>query len=131
MRFLLILFLIIAANNGHAQTFNLGRFSIGRSRVKVDINDFIIHFNHPELEAKWMSESVQWIRNENNLLVPRALLKIEIKRNSDLIHINYHKHPIVPVKKSQWVETQVYVDLYDPEDIQIFSLFVFSLYFLV
>ncbi len=104
-----------------AQTFNLAKFSIGKSRIKVELNDFIIHYQNSHIEANWISNSVQWIRNENNLLVPRALLKIRVKPTSILVHINYRNNAIFPVQKHGASESLVYVDLFYPENILIYS----------
>jgi hypothetical protein len=107
---------------GLAQTFNLGKFSIGESRIKVELSDFIIHTKNPMVSAKWVPESVQWIRNENNLLVPRALLWISVTNAIPNIHIEHKNKAIIPFKKSEFVfDTEVYIDLFNPGLISIFS----------
>ncbi|MGZ3856376.1 MAG: hypothetical protein ACXVKO_08975, partial [Bacteriovorax sp.] len=120
----ILFFLLALQGSGFAQTFNLARFSIGESRVHVELSDFLINTHHPDVSASWVSGQVQWIRDENNLLVPRALLKIMIKKNGAneaLVHINYQNKSIIPVSKLDLVETQIYVDLFNPESALIFE----------
>ncbi len=99
----------------YAQTFNFAKFSIGDSRIQVDLNDFVVHNTRPEITANWVPDSVQWIRNENNLLVPRALLRISVKSQDSLIHIDYNNTLVIPFKKNNFLyETEIYVDLFNP-----------------
>ncbi len=120
-RVLVFIFYCLIVDSIFAQTFNLGRFSIGESRVQVKLEDFFIHHDSPLVTSRWNPSSVQWIRNENNLLVPRALLKIYINKNQALVHLNYQNKAIIPVKKKNYVETEIYVDLFNPETIFVFE----------
>lgn len=106
---------ILLLSKVSAQTFNFAKFSIGDSRIQVDLKDFYIHNTRPEVKAIWVPDSVQWIRNENNLLVPRALLRISIQTNDPLVHIDYNNSVIIPFKNiNQVYETEIYVDLFNP-----------------
>lgn len=116
------LFLILSISRVSAQTFNFAKFSIGDSRIQVDLNDFYIHNNHPKIKASWVPDSVQWIRNENNLLVPRALLKILINTNDSVVHVDYNNSIIIPFRGINKVyETEIYVDLFNPGVILVIS----------
>ena len=94
--FFLTLFIV---ENSYAQIISFGKFSIGESRIHAELNDFVIHSQHPDVKAVWVPGSVQWIRNDQNLLVPRALLKIFIRTDLGMVHIDYHNSVIIPVKK--------------------------------
>jgi hypothetical protein len=112
---------LLFSTTAPAQIISLGKFSIGESRIHADLNDFVIHTKHPDVAAAWVPNSVQWIRNENNLLVPRALLKIFIRNNTNLIHVEYNKTLVVPVKKKNYASTEIYVDLFNPDSALVFS----------
>ncbi|MDO9183085.1 MAG: hypothetical protein Q7U04_11785, partial [Bacteriovorax sp.] len=119
----LLLFILCSAFSsiGFSQIISFGKFTIGESRVHADLNDFLIHTHQPEVMAVWVPDSVQWIRNENNLLVPRALLKIMIKKDLNLIHISYHDTVVFPVKRKKIVVTEIYVDLFNPDIVSIYA----------
>lgn len=107
--------------NALAQTFSFGKFSIGESRIQVELNDFVIQTSSREVLASWVPDSVQWLRNENNLLVPRALLKLIIAKGDPLIHVDYQHTTIIPFKKiNQNFETEIYIDLFNPAVVSIF-----------
>ena len=115
--FLIILFGI----NASAQIISFGKFSIGESRIQVELNDFVIHSKHPDIKAAWIPDSVQWIRNEQNLLVPRARLKIFIRTSESVVHIDYQNTIIIPVKKNNYITSEIYVDLFHPDEAFIYS----------
>lgn len=104
-----------------AQIISFGKFSIGQSRIHADLNDFLIHSNNPDIAAAWVSDSVQWIRNENNLLVPRALLRIVVRNNAGRVHIDYHNSTIIPVQKKNYLVSELYVDLFNPDIASVYS----------
>ena len=115
--FLIILF----GGNSSAQIISFGKFSIGESRIRVELNDFVIHSKHPGIKAAWIPDSVQWIRNDQNLLVPRARLKIFIKTSESVVHIDYHNAIIIPVKKNNYITSEIYVDLFNPDTAYVYS----------
>ena len=117
----IILFLFLIVNSVYAQTFSLGKFSIGESRIKLDLNDFIIEHKEKNIKVDWDLASVQWIRNENNLLSPRALIHIVFPDNFSNLQLKYLGKSIFPVKLNTNYESKIYIDLFNPELIQIFS----------
>jgi hypothetical protein len=104
-----------------AQIISFNKFSIGKSRIEVDLSDFIIHTKNADIRATWVPNSVQWIRNENNLMIPRALLKIFIKNNIDVVHLNYNNQTVFPAKKKGYVTSEIYLNLFNPENISVYS----------
>jgi hypothetical protein len=118
-KFILLTWLL-GAQTSFGQTFNLGRFSIGESRVQVELQNFFVHHQDQKVFAEWIPNSVQWIRNENNLLVPRALLSIQAKTDGS-ITFSYQDKTIIPTYANGVFESQVYIDLFNPETINIYS----------
>ena len=102
-----------------AQTFNLARFSIGESRIQIDLKDFYVQHENENISTFWKPSSIQWIRNENNLLTPRALLKIIIKNKPESVHLSYQDKSIFLVTKNNAVEAEVYVELFNPDIISV------------
>lgn len=120
--FFYLFFLLLFINEKiDAQIISFGKFSIGNSRIHAELKDFVIHTQHPDIKAGWVPNSVQWIRNENNLLVPRALLKIFIKTDESLISIDYLNSIVIPVKKKNYVTAEIYVDLFNPGTVLVYS----------
>jgi hypothetical protein len=115
---LVCLFCFLLSFHTFAQTFNLGRFSIGESRVQIDLFDFLIHTNNKNVSAVWVPDSVQWIRNENNLLVPRALLKISVNLTECVFH--YQNKTIIPTRTGSGVSSAQYIDLFNPEILSVY-----------
>ncbi len=112
----------ILSYSTYAQTFNIGKFSIGESKINLDLSDFNIHIKNSNVTANWVPDSVQWIRNENNLLLPRALMSIRVKNTLSDIHFEYKKMVIIPFKKAdQLFESKIYVDLFTHSSISIFK----------
>lgn len=112
---------IFSGQESFAQIISFGKFSIGESRIHADLNDFVIHTEHPSIKALWVPDSVQWIRNENNLLVPRALLKIMVKNQTAHVHINYHNSVVIPARKENVFTTEIYVDLFNPDTALVYA----------
>lgn len=116
------LFFHVTANG---QTFNLGRFSIGESRITLELDDFIIH--HTDLnevrpvQAFWNKNSVQWIRNESNLLVPRALLHVSVSNTSGEIHFEHQNKNIIPSLMDDKASAELYIDLFNPGSILVYK----------
>lgn len=100
-----------------AQTFSIAKFSIGESRINLDLADFLVELEKKNVQAGLIKNSVQWIRDENNLLTPRVLIGIIIKKNNPQIHVTYFDKKIIPNKKNNFYYTQFFVDLFHPGEI--------------
>ena len=121
MRLLLIAFLLATSLNVSAQVFSIAKFSIGESRIPLDLNDFVIHTQSTKIKTNFIKESLQWIRNENNLLVPRILIDITVDESKSDIFLSMEKKIIVPSKNGSFYSAKLYVDLFNPMDINIFA----------
>lgn len=120
MKLITLLLLTLFAFKASAQTFNLAKFSIGESRIKLDQSEFAIKNTDSNIEVHFISDSVQWIRNEANLLVPRSMVGITIKNNDHNIILHYLNKTIIPVKHEQNFYTELYVDLFNPNVIEVY-----------
>lgn len=107
-------------NHVHAQAFSFGQFSIGESRIPLDISDFIIHSQSEIIKTSFIKDSVQWIRNENNLLVPRVLLDVAILSNTSNIYLMMDKKIVIPSNSNNIHSTKIYVDLFNPSEIAVY-----------
>ena len=107
MKCLIFFLFCLISTQTFAQTFNLAKFSIGESRIKLDQSEFAIKNSDPNIAVNFISDSVQWIRNEANLLVPRSMVGITIKT-------------IIPVKHEASFYTELYVDLFNPNVIEVY-----------
>lgn len=119
----LILFFIISLYSAcvFAQAFSIGQFSIGEAAVDLDVNDFNIEKSHSDIEASFNADSIQWLRPENNLLTPRVLLNINVPKKYQPVYFKIAEQVIFPAGKGTDLSTQLYVNLFNPETIQIFQ----------
>jgi hypothetical protein len=117
----LFISLFCICTNSNAQIISFAKFTIGESRIKADLNDFEIHKTHPDIKVVWIDKTVQWIRNENNLLSPRAILRVIINKKLGLPHLELNNSIIIPVQKKNFTVADVYIDLFNPEIVSIFS----------
>lgn len=108
-------------HNVSAQTFQIGKLSVAESRVKIDYNDFLINNPFSFIQASFENGSVQWLRNENNLLTPRALLVLKILRSEAQFHLEYQNRTILLSKYKNYYATKFYIDLFNPEEISLFA----------
>ncbi len=120
--YILIAFIsIISSFKSFSQTFSIGKFSIGETRIQVELDDFLIRNKNEKIKSRWIADSVQWIRNENNLLVPRARLQLEVPSNEPNIYFGQQNKIILPQNIGDRYTTQIYIELFNPQPIKIFS----------
>jgi len=120
MKCLIFFLFCLISTQTFAQTFNLAKFSIGESRIKLDQSEFAIKNSDPNIAVNFISDSVQWIRNEANLLVPRSMVGITIKNSDHNIILHYLSKTIIPVKHEASFYTELYVDLFNPNVIEVY-----------
>ncbi len=121
MKYLIFFLFCLISTQTFAQTFNLAKFSIGESRIKLDQSEFEIKNSDSAINVYFISDSVQWIRNESNLLVPRSMVGIQIKSEEQNILLRYLNKTIIPSKRDSYFYTELYVDLFNPKIIEIFK----------
>jgi hypothetical protein len=116
----LLLILVTFSLQAYSQVFSIGRFSIGESRIPLNLNDFVIRTQAKKVKTNFITDSLQWIRNEDNLLVPRILLEIIIENSESNVYLLVDKKIVIPSRNGKLYSTKVYVDLFNPENIDLY-----------
>lgn len=104
-----------------AQAFSIGQFSIGEASVDLDLRDFTIEKSHADIEARFMGDTIQWLRPENNLLTPRVLLNISVPKKYQPVYFKINQQVVFPSGNETKLSTQLYVNLFNPETITIYQ----------
>lgn len=120
-RLLLLICYFTIAPYAFAQNLSLNKFTIGDSRVQIDFDDFVIHNSHSQIKAFFETDTVQWLRNDKNLLSPRAILQIQIQSNEPTYLIQYKNQTLLPTKENGLFSFHTWVDLFNPEVIEVFN----------
>ncbi|WP_127716391.1 hypothetical protein [Halobacteriovorax sp. HLS] len=124
MKYFLLIFLFFIPAIGHANSFSftIGPVEIAQGRSSVNLRDFKLKKSkHNKLvRANFVKDSVQWVRDKENLLTPRARIGLRLKESGD-IFIKYEGHNIIPVSKNDHLYSEVYVNLFYPKDIEIYN----------
>jgi hypothetical protein len=104
-----------------AFSVSFGPVQVGKSRITLDLKDFKVEkeFKNPFVKANLITGSVQWIRDNNNLLTPRARMGIHILKDSNNIHVEFLGKNVIPQKKGKYLYTELFVNLFDPGVIKI------------
>ena len=128
MRFILISLLLLfsfsvhAAEDDPAFALSFGPVLIGEERIKIDLSEFplLVEGATAPVEAKWIEESVQWVRLKNNLMLPRARMKIVAKVDASRISLQY-LDKVISLQGADGVsETELYFSLFHPGIIQVY-----------
>lgn len=103
-------------------SFTFGPVEIGKGRIPINLRDFKLSSKNQNknIRARFIKSSVQWVRDENNLLSPRARVALQIKEKNG-IFIKYQGSSIIPVSKNNYVYTEIYVNLFDPKEISVYK----------
>lgn len=121
----LFLFLLSSFSCFGESAFNLsfGPVKTGESRINLDLRDFDVqpHSQGADIKASFIVGSVQWIRTEQNLLMPRARLAIIIKNHPADVHILYQGQAVIPENRGNYLYTEIFIDLFSPADAEIKS----------
>lgn len=123
MRALVVFFSLFSLYSAcvFAQAFSIGQFSIGQAAVDLDVHDFNIEKSHSEIEAHFLDDTIQWLRPENNLLTPRALLSLSVPKKYQPVYFKINQQVIFPSGKDDKLSTQLYVNLFNPQNITIYQ----------
>lgn len=92
MIFLILITLIFSAfaQEKNIQDLSLPGLSLAEQRLPISLKDFILKKeNKTKIGLKWSENSVQWIRLNEVLLMPRAKLRIQIPATDSGYHIRY------------------------------------------
>ena len=102
-------------------SISFGPVNVGEKRIEIDLSNFHLEKENKSntISAKMISGSTQWIRTQENLLAPRAL--VEIKVNSQkTISISHHEKVIL-ASGDKIKTTRLYINIFDPQEIKIFE----------
>ena len=105
----------------YSQTVSIGQFSFGKTSIKLDLSDFEVIKKHADITVHFIEDSLQWIRPDTNLLTPRILLQIKVPVKYKPIYLKYQNHTIFPSEENDYFVTEIYVNLYHPEPIEIYQ----------
>lgn len=103
-----------------AAPVNLSKTTIGESRVDVDLKNFTIATHHTDIRARFITGSLRFERNIDNLLTPKVLVGIAINIAKD-ISIIHNKEVFIPTKKLTGVYSEIWVDLFNPQEIFVYQ----------
>lgn len=121
--FFIFIFLNFFQSRLWAQTFSMGQYSIGQASINLDLSQFYVSSSQSQISYTFLKESLQWIRTEDNLLTPRALLKIKIPTSGTaLVYSVMHDNQTVLLNHSKnEVSTEIYVNLFQPPRLLVFA----------
>lgn len=105
----------------HAISF--GPVQLGESRIPINLKDFPIKTTIPadKVQLRLLEDSTQWVRNDFNLLIPRARLAITYSSQSTSVSLNYSKNNIIPEQTPLGHYTEIFISLFDSEKIGLYE----------
>jgi hypothetical protein len=123
MRTFLLLFIFCHALSAKDKLISFGDVDVGEGRIRINLKDFKVFKKGKNLKvkARLIPGSVQWIRGDGNLLLPRARLKILLPLKSNKVFFKYLGETLIPEKTKKGSSLDVYVNLFNPGDIHVFN----------
>ena len=121
-KLLSLLSLLVIFNTYGSEHISFGTVSHGEKRIDLRVKDFKIHSSLPfKLYSKirLKKNSIQWIRTEDVLLIPRARLIIDIKAQAEDFNLRYAGHSILPQQKKEMTHIELFVSLFSKEPIEV------------
>lgn len=115
---------ILLGSKLQAQSLEFEKTTVGETRVEVDLKDFSILHKNQSIAAFLIPKTVSWQRNSENLLTPRALLKIAIspKLINEKMMIEHNSSNYFPsINKSRVGVIDLSIDLFNPGVIKVFQ----------
>ena len=99
----------------------LGPVVIGEDRVPLSLNQVHVETDIPQLiaEAKFIEKSVQWVRLDSVLLVPRARFQLTLKVDPKDVILQYEGKSFVAQDKNGQASIEVFVPLFFPGSIDV------------
>lgn len=99
----------------------LGPVVIGEDRVPLSLSQVHVETDIPQLiaEAKFIEKSVQWVRLDSVLLVPRARFQLTLKVDPKDVILQYEGKSFVTQDKNGQASIEVFVPLFFPGSIDV------------
>lgn len=121
-------FLSRAALAGDEETqaleMSFGPVAIGEERIKFSLDEFplVVETGSSKIEATWIENSVQWVRLKNNLMLPRARVRISSPLDSQHVGLLYlDKNLVLQQQEGGYGSaSEFYISLFHPGKIEVF-----------
>jgi hypothetical protein len=120
--FLFCLFFFQADLYANNKLISFGDVQIGADRINLIIDDFKVNTEQKSnipIRANLIADSVQWVRDQSNLLIPRARLQIDVGSRSATIVARYIDEVVIPEKTNKGSSFDLYVNLFNPGTVEI------------
>ena len=106
-----------------AQSFEFEKNAVAENRIEINLSDFKLKFNHPDIEAHFIENSVKWVRNDANLLTPIALIRLIFLPNlrTETLFIRNKNHKYFATTTSGHSILDISIDLFNPSVIEIYE----------
>lgn len=124
MNYIFFFFLGLSAIAYSAQDISFGPVEIAENRIKLSSNDFNIKFHLTEsiaAKAVLKNNSIEWIRTQEILPVPRARIALYLKGKAEQFHLRYDQQSLLAQQKGKYAYTQFYISLFSEEKVKIFK----------
>lgn len=110
---------LMAQNSGLHVSF--GDVQVAESRVNVNLQHFSIIklVESKRVNVGLIQNSVQWVRDQSNLLIPRALIRIVIENPTKEIHVRSDGETFLPQHFKEKAQIDLYVNLFNPGLIEV------------
>ncbi len=125
--FYILLFLpyLAFAQRQKVDPISFGVVTLAEDRMPIDLNSFRIKSEGEiEIFGKMIKDSLQWVRLDKSLLVPRALLEVSFKK--DQLHRyswEYARQKIIPLfdEKSGLYKAHIFVSLFESLPLELYE----------
>ncbi|MCO4754413.1 MAG: DUF1302 family protein [Bacteriovoracaceae bacterium] len=125
LKFIVMIFAVstysIAAELGD---ISYGKVEQAENRLKLKPNDFTfkLKFNtNQKARAVLKRDSIQWIRTEQVLPVPRARVGLYLVGKAQDYHLRYAGRSLLTQQKGKYAHSEFYVSLFSKEDVEIYK----------
>ncbi len=104
------------------QDLSLAGLRLAEQRLPVALSDFVLKKeNRTKIGLQWQNDSVQWIRLNEVLLMPRAKLRIQIPSTEPSFHIKYLNKVFLLQSYKGRATLDLWVSLFRAEPITIYK----------
>lgn len=118
-------FFSLTLTNTHASVF--GKVKLAQNRLPIDLKQFKIMVRsenksfEKSFKIRFKKNSVQWIRNDLNLLTPRALIEFRVIDRKNIFFAKYLDQKIILNKRKKYSESSLYINLFQSDSVYIYQ----------
>lgn len=126
----LLLFVFFISTSLFAQRqkidpISFGIVTLGEDRMPIDLNTFKIHSSGKyNIQGKMVQDTLQWIRLDKTVLVPRALMEVSFKGGEHFKYsFEYAHQRIIPLfdKMSGKYKARIFISLFEALPLQLYE----------